>query len=72
MEDKMVVNVRCSENGQLVMLTQKNNQILIEKHETYENDIKKFEFRLLRMNKKYPLDYIIGLPKLVRNKENLG
>lgn len=59
---QMQVNIRFANEAVIKVLSRKNLQNLTKKHKAMEKNVRKFTFKMNRINQS-PLDYIISLPK---------
>ena len=69
MEDSMSVNIRCKETCQVLMLSKETLVRIMNQHEPFKKKILLYQNKLLVKNNKYPMDYIIKTPDILRNRK---
>ena len=67
MQDLMYVNVRCTTQAKLLELTYQTMKEVQERHihKKFSNEILFYQNRILKQERKFPLDYIMQIPKTV-------
>lgn len=67
MQDPMAVNVRCTQQTRLLELPNSKIKEIQEKHSNtpWSNNILFYQNRILKQDKKFPVDYIQAIPKSI-------
>lgn len=65
MQDQMYVNIRCSTDVKLLILTHQKMKELIQKYEDnpFGRDMLIYQNKILKQERKYPCDYVVRMPK---------
>ena len=66
LEDLMSVSIRCKENSAILELTQASFQKILEGNENLKQRMMIMTDQILKQNKKFPLDYVISRPAILR------
>ena len=67
MKDSMYVNIRCAKEARLLMLSLESMKEIIKRHseEKFSTYMLYYQNKILKQEKKFPLDYIMKIPKTI-------
>lgn len=67
MDDLMYVYARCCKNSTILMLDKQTIESIKASHADFEKSMLSYQNNILKQNKIFPLDYIMNLPKELRD-----
>ena len=67
MKDNMYVNIRCSKEAKVLELSLESMKEIIARHaeKKFSNEMLYFQNRILKQERKFPLDYIMKVPRTI-------
>lgn len=68
MEDYVYVNYRSQKYSKILELSLTKLNSIMNDHESFQKKMLVYQNSILKKNKKYPLDYLIKIPQIMRNR----